>query len=280
MVEQTANNTAASPEVGTEAETEQDVPAAAKRTRTYSEVEFPYIDLEQALLLAQAMHKHAGGECRDKELAAWLNQSPDGGTYKARRTAARMFGLVDIQAGTLTLTQLGRDALDDVKGRVARAEAFLNPELYRVLYDAFGGHVLPPPPAIERRIEQAGVSPKQKVRARQAFQKSAIFAGYVDQATGRFVKPGNAGMRPQDENRNRAQDDAQKGGDDGTGGGDGLNLDPLLIELLRKIPKKEEGWAAAKRVRWFRTFAMNVSQIYDADEEPVELKIEAVRDES
>jgi hypothetical protein len=27
-------------------------------------------------------------------------------------------------------------------------------------------------------------------------------------------------------------------------------------------------------VRWFRTFAMNVSQIYDGDGEPVEMKID------
>jgi hypothetical protein len=32
--------------------------------------------------------------------------------------------------------------------------------------------------------------------------------------------------------------------------------------------------AAPSRVRWFRTFAMNVSQIYDGDGEPVEMKIE------
>jgi hypothetical protein len=28
------------------------------------------------------------------------------------------------------------------------------------------------------------------------------------------------------------------------------------------------------QLRWFQTFAMNVSQIYDADGEPVEMKIE------
>jgi hypothetical protein len=33
-------------------------------------------------------------------------------------------------------------------------------------------------------------------------------------------------------------------------------------------------WPAAQRVRWFRTFAMNVSQIYDDDEKPVEMKID------
>jgi hypothetical protein len=47
-----------------------------------------------------------------------------------------------------------------------------------------------------------------------------------------------------------------------------------LIELLKKIPEPEKGWPAAQRVRWFRRFAMNVSQIYDEDSQPVEMKIE------
>jgi hypothetical protein len=65
----------------------------------------------------------------------------------------------------------------------------------------------------------------------------------------------------------------EKGNGDGDGT-DGLNLDPLLIALLKKIPDAEKGWPAAQRVRWFRTFAMNVSQIYDGDDEPVEMKID------
>jgi len=62
----------------------------------------------------------------------------------------------------------------------------------------------------------------------------------------------------------------------GGGGGDGLDtlgLDPLLIALLKKIPTSGD-WPAAQRVRWFRTFAMNVSQIYDDDNQPVEMKID------
>jgi hypothetical protein len=61
-------------------------------------------------------------------------------------------------------------------------------------------------------------------------------------------------------------------------GTDGLNLDPLLIALLKKIPESEKEWPAPQRVRWFKTFAMNVSQIYDADDEPVEMKIELVKE--
>ena len=64
------------------------------------------------------------------------------------------------------------------------------------------------------------------------------------------------------------------------GGGSGvdrtgeLKLDPLLIAHLKKVPSAEKGWPASNRVRWFIAFAMNVSQIYDGDGEPVELKIE------
>jgi hypothetical protein len=35
-----------------------------------------------------------------------------------------------------------------------------------------------------------------------------------------------------------------------------------------------KGRAGRQRVRWFRTFAMNVAQIHDEEAEPVEMKIE------
>lgn len=53
-----------------------------------------------------------------------------------------------------------------------------------------------------------------------------------------------------------------------------LGLDALLVALLKKIPSPDKGWPGPSRVRWFRTFAMNVSQIYDDDGDPVEMKIE------
>jgi len=69
--------------------------------------------------------------------------------------------------------------------------------------------------------------------------------------------------------REHRQSGGVGGGDDGL---DSLSLDPPLIALLKNIPTSGE-WPAARRVRWFRTFAMNVSQIYDGDNEPVEMKI-------
>ena len=42
----------------------------------------------------------------------------------------------------------------------------------------------------------------------------------------------------------------------------------------------DKGWPAVQRIRWFRTFAMNVSQIYDGDSDPVEMKIELEKEEA
>jgi len=111
--------------------------------------------------------------------------------------------------------------------------------------------------------------PGTKERARQTFMKSAIYAGFIDPATGRFVKPGIS----QREESAPQHEKNEQGGGDGDGTGD-LELAPLLIALLKKIPSADKGWPAAQRVRWFRTFAMNVSQIYDGEGTPAEMKIE------
>ena len=66
-------------------------------------------------------------------------------------------------------------------------EAFLNVELFRAMYDQHKAGILPPPAAIERQMEQLGVSPQQKERARQTFMKSAQYAEIIASATGKFL---------------------------------------------------------------------------------------------
>jgi hypothetical protein len=178
----------------------------------------------------------------------------------------------------IRLTELGRLVVDAQREREGRAKAFLSVPLFRAVFDKFKGGVLPPPAALEKELVSLGVASTLKDMARRVLERSAEQAGYYDHGRERLVMPGVA--PPGDHQSTGA---SEKGGGisgSGGGGGTGLNLDPLLIELLRKIPSKEEGWAPSRRVRWFRTFAMNVSQIYDGDDEPVELEIEiAKRDE-
>lgn len=80
--------------------------------------------------------------------------------------------------------------------------------------------------------------------------------------------------------RKKVKEVEKNGSSGGSGGGDGteLGLDALLVALLKKIPAPDKGWPGPARVRWFRTFAMNVSQIYDGDGDPVEMKIELEKD--
>jgi hypothetical protein len=103
-----------------------------------------------------------------------MGQTASSGTFRTRVGAARSFGLIETNQGRASLTQLGRDALDNSGNeRAARVTAFLNVELFRAMYDQSKGTPLPRPPAIERQMAGLGVSPKQTERARQTFVKSA-----------------------------------------------------------------------------------------------------------
>lgn len=240
----------------------------SKRERT--KIAFVYNDLEAAVGLASTLKSHAGTTCSTKQLAAWMNQSVDGGTFRGIVGASKAFGLIDTGQGTITLTQLGLNALDPARSRAALADAFLRVPLHAAMFQHYEGHALPPAAAIERQMETLGVPTKQKERARQTFTKSAQHAGFIHEASGRFVKPALGDVPPPPEQQHQKPKD---NGGGGHGGGDGLHLDGLLMELLRKIPKPEDGWPKEQRLRWFRTFAMNVSQIYDTGDEVVDLSI-------
>ena len=246
----------------------------AEDTRKKTKISFVYADLESAIALATALLANAGMTCTTAQLATWMNKSAEGGTFRGILGAARTFGLVETQhGGQVSLTQLGQNVLNAATSKDAICTSFLRVELHSAIYKNFEGQTLPPPAAIERHIEGLGVPPKQKIRARQTFTKSAHFAGFIDSATGRFIKPASSAPstpEPPTETHN-----GKTGAGAGAGGGDGdeLVLDPLLKALLRKIPTVDEGWPAGPRARWFKTFAMNVSQIYDTGDDVVDLVV-------
>lgn len=243
--------------------------------RQRSSIGFPYNHLGDAIEIAKAIHDNAGtGDCDDVQLSAWLNMSPKSSGYRVQLSASRMFALVETNASRHKLTPLGRSIVDPQQERAARASAFLSVPLYKVIYDNYKGGVLPPSAALERDMVSLGVAEKQTGRARQVFERSAEQANFFEHGKNRLVMPAVATREKPPENQD--EKNKNKNGSGGNGGDDGLSelgLDPLLIALLKKIPTSGD-WPAAQRVRWFRTFAMNVSQIYDLDSDPVEMKIE------
>ena len=239
--------------------------------RSKSRISFVYSDLEAAVGLADKLQSSAGTVCEAKQLASWMNQSAAGGTFRSILGAAKKFGLVETQhGGMVSLTKLGLNALDDAERSNALSEAFMNVPLHAEMYGQYQGNALPPPAAVERHMENLGIPPKQKERARQTFTKSAKFAGFIDSSTGRFIKPATVSAVP-------APEPQRSGGNGGDGGV--LDLDPLLVALLEKIPSVGDAWPKGQRVRWFRTFAMNVSQVYDTGDEVVDLTITVESDE-
>jgi hypothetical protein len=79
--------------------------------------------------------------------------------------------------------------------------------------------------------------------ARQAFTKSAQYAGFVDGTTGRFIKPGNTADGPAREEEVKPEREPEKekrtGGGNGGGGLDDLH--PFIVDLLRTIPPAHIG---------------------------------------
>lgn len=255
-----------------------DAQGSTDMKRQRSTIGFPYADYGAAAEVALAIHENVGhGTCSAQgQLAAWMGQSGKSSSFRTQLAAARLFGLIESDdADTYRLTELGRRVVDQSQARSAKAESFLRVPLFSALFEKYKGGVTPPPAALEREIVALGVSEKQKARARQVFESSAQQTGFREQGPNRLVMPAvvvTANPEP-------SAGDTGSGGGGGKGGGnnggeDELDLDPLLLALLKKIPHRGESWPADKRLRWFKTFAMNVSQVYDEDEDsPVELTI-------
>lgn len=251
---------------------------AEEKGRQRSTIAFPYTDFDAAASVARAIHDNVGhGTCSvAHQLAPWMGLSSKSSGFRTYVAAARLFGLIDSDnADAYRLTTLGTQVVDPLQARMAKAEAFLRVPLFKALYEKYKTGVTPPNQALEREIVALGVSEKQKARARQVFESSAQQTGYREHGATRLVMPAVV-TKPD----SAANAEPSKNG--GNGGGDGgdlgttvsLNLDPLLIALLQKIPPRSEKWSAEKRLRWFRTFAMNVSQVYDDHDDPaVELEI-------
>lgn len=130
------------------------------------------------------------------------------------------------------------------------------------MYDQYKGNALLPPPAIERQMEQLGVSPKQKERARQTFMKSAQYAGFIDSSTGRFVKPGIAQRDDGERQQEKPMETVRFAG----GGDEPPGIDPIIAGLLRRLPKSGEKWPKPQRKLWLQLLEGSFDLIYKDDD--------------
>ena len=264
-----------------------------KDKRHYSTIEFPYANLEDAIAVAQAIFDNSGDRAELSSLYAWLgHQSVMSGAFRQRVSAARMFGLATVDSQSVVLTPLAIKMLDPSTNRQARVEAFLSVPLYRKIYDRFKGRILPKDAGLESEMVSIGVTPKQRERARQVFQRSASQAGFFGYGQDRLVVPNNTSLAEAAEpvvepkaaesldemmaSGNGTPTAAQSGSGAaapnstrtpryfGSGGGMIVDVHPLIVEMVRTLPEPTNSppFQEAELKQWVGAFEQVLRIVY------------------
>lgn len=159
------------------------------RQNVRSTIAFPYSPLQDAEQVARALRQRGDTAAMD-EVAAEMQQTVTSGAFRTKMATARIFGVIEVSRGQVTLTSLGHRLVDPAQVEQARVDAFLHVPLFKQVYEEYRGRNLPPAKGLEKQIERLGVSPKQVDRARQALMRSAEQAGFFrTSGTDRLVQP-------------------------------------------------------------------------------------------
>lgn len=250
---------------------------AAKQGRDQSTIRFPYGDLGDAVAVAKGIMDCGGVPCDADQLAAALNQAPTSGNFRLKIATARTFGIIETKQGKYELTDLGFAIVDKNRERAAMVESFLKVPLYKRVYEEFRNKQLPPRPApLEHAFVGFGVAPKQKERARQAFDRSALLAGFFEHGSkDRLVRPVGVGaFVPATDSVGDRQEDAvsdestERSGTGGAGGGSSGGrrpLHPFIQGLLNTLPEPETNWTMDGRAKWLQAAANIFDLMYKGD---------------
>lgn len=235
-----------------------------KKVMGRSEIAFPYVSLEDAVGVARAIHDN-GASLSRSQIEGYLNMK----SAQLRIGAARLFGLIiEISDSKFALTDLGVSILsnNDSDARSARRDAFLNAPLYSKTFEVFKNRNLPVRPhGLEAAFVDFGVAPKQKDKARQAFERSASFAGFFEVNKDRLVEP-IISRNPIIDSVRQWQEENQPH----TSKLEPERKEPLptpandfLIKgLLDRLPPTTQKWSVDERARWLRALSVNLEMIY------------------
>jgi len=243
---------------------------SGKRER--STIEFPYLDLDDAVEIAKAVHAVGGSSCQWDQLAAHLDQAAKGGGFRMRVQTAKMFGYLTYDRGTITLSDSGKRVADPEQEKAGRVEGFLAIQLYKAIYEQFKGGALPANTGLETAMVTLGVAQKQKDKARQVFQRSATQAGFFQYGTSKLVLPSIKVSAPAiapvaepevepEKKRKKEEDDAPR-------------RHPLIEGLLKELPEPQSEWNSEDRKKWLEMASTIFNVIYkDSDDNRGSLKV-------
>jgi hypothetical protein len=208
------------------------------------------------------------------------------GGFLSKLGAARMFGLVDEAGGMLRPTQLASNIYAPVQAsdaQRAKAQAFLNVELFEKVYERFKGQPLPTNEGLENLLRIGfKVVPAQVKNAIRTMHESAESAGFFNAAgRGRLVLPLAANSKSSTPS---AASGVASGGVSGAQtpslpplpmpsatrrSEQDLSIPPAIYGLIRDLPPEGTGMSAAKRQRLINAFEASINWLYPDDSEEV-----------
>jgi len=170
--------------------TPDDAPAGARRKARLSQADVPSYSITEALRVPNALRDEYGKQpTRPLMVAAALNMSPTGGTFRMMSGAAVAYGLTDgaAQGDSIGLTQLGRRAVaptNEGDDRVALREAVLQPRVVREFLQKYDGSKVPSRPIALNVLEEMDVPGEVTERALDMILENARVAGFLQDING------------------------------------------------------------------------------------------------
>jgi len=183
-------------------------------------------------------------------------------------TTTRMFGLFSRTRGqTIELTELGQRIVDPSQTDAARVEAFLGIPLYQALHEQHKGGLLPGSSGLEEEMVSLGVTRKSASRARQAFQRSAEYAGFFRQGRNRLVVPQTGVIRAVDTVSNQTEERDEKAGFGGRATDIECRVHPLLEGLWASLPAMDEPFSSSQQDDWIEMAKLALKMVYGSARE-------------
>lgn len=237
-----------------------------KQERQRSQIDFPYTSLDLSVVVAKAIHEN-GDHCDWAQLAARLDMAADGGGFRQRLMAAKMFGLITYTSRDVTLTTLGGQMCDPDQMAAAKVESFLTVPLYKAVYEKFRNGTLPPENSgLENAMVALGVPQKQKEKARQAFQRSATEAGFFGYGANRLVMPSVKPLKKSDaHHEHRSEGHGKNPPPPPPPPPHGPDLPPHVQVLVSKLPDTETVWELSGRKKWLEAALKIFDLMYEQD---------------
>jgi len=195
-------------------------PANPLVRRTRSEASFPGYDLSDSVEVARAVHVKGQGVASAEHLASYLGyKGTNNGAYLTKVGAARAFGLVAKNGNLFVPTSLAQRILAPVypnDALQALADAFLNVDLFKRIYEDFKGKELPQGLGMKNALRNIyGVLPARVDLALRTLLDSADTAGFFSTTAGtrsHLILPNFHAAPPLKIDQDKPGEDGDKGG--------------------------------------------------------------------